>query len=321
MFFNSCLILMSAVRYGLLGGRCGFRMPERNSGGTLPMTPLDFADEYRTLQTFMYPPEAGVTPKSGNPTRPGLKVLRVALYRLGHSPWAGSLWQDVSSNFKKPVTLKINTVDGGAEEVTMGPQQAHRHFVQPFAGKGSPEQVQIAIQLVYRFHGATFTPEQFVQKFVGLDCNGFVGNYIQRVVQGVDWNKQDNDKDPGPTTYISGLLEAQGKDNQITDLKDMCADDIYILGMCEPNGKVIDPQKGVPNSYGHVMITNPGAPFKLLSNGAEFKVVESCGGKGLVDRLYTIDQVTKINEKVTVFHVLRGSPSDKMNVRIARLAT
>jgi len=109
-------------------------------------------------------------------------------------------------------------------------------------GKGSPEQAQIAIQLTYRFHKTHSTPDQFVtQDFIGLDCNGCVGNYIQRAVRGLGWQQANNDADPGPTTLIGDLLEAQGKGNHITDIKNLNSGDTYILGHCAEDGAVLDP--------------------------------------------------------------------------------
>jgi hypothetical protein len=278
------------------------------------MTPRKFAQLYLELPTYLYPLESGETSR-GNPAKEGWKTLRVGLYRLGHSPWYAKLWQDIKPNFRKPVTITVKPIGKPKQEVRLSVAQANSHFYYPFVGKGSPEQAQIAVQLTYRFHKAVFTPEEFVQKFIGLDCNGFVGNYIQRVVQGMEWQTQNNDKDVGPTTFMSQLIRDQGKDNQITDLEDLCPDDTYILVMCEPNGLPIDPTAG---RYGHVMITNPGK-LQRTANGTSFDVIESCGGKGLSDSVYTIYKVVKA-ELGTVFYCHRGDAGGDIKVRIARLA-
>jgi hypothetical protein len=102
--------------------------------------------------------------------------------------------------------------------------------------------VQIAIQLVYRFRRVSTPLEQFVQlDFVGLDCNGFVGNYYQKVIRGENWKTADVNKDPGPTTWMSGLHKL-GKD--MRDLKDLTPDGTYILSWCYDNGVIIDPEGG-----------------------------------------------------------------------------
>lgn len=50
---------------------------------------------------------------------------------------------------------------------------------------GSPEQLQVAIQLLCRSRKVTTPPANFAQRdFVGFDCNGFVGGYFQKIVRG-----------------------------------------------------------------------------------------------------------------------------------------
>src|SRR5215813_1660439 len=230
------------------------------------MTPLEFAKKYLELEAFMYPLETGEgadSPGPGNVPE-GWRPLRVARYRLGASPWPNQFWQDISPHVSAPITMTIKTISDEVQEVSLTREQLRFHFHFPFVGKGSPEQAQLAIQLVYRYHKAVFTPEQFVEKdFIGLDCNGFVGNYIQRVVQNLPWLEANNDKDPGPTTLIGDLLAAQGKDNQITDLNDLQAEETYLFGFCAPNGAIYDPSKNNPGSFGHVMITEPGTLEQL----------------------------------------------------------
>jgi hypothetical protein len=162
------------------------------------MTPLEFANQYLEMDVFIYPLEADS--EQANPDAAGdWQHLKVGRYRLGASSWDKTLWQDISPHLSQPVSVKVKNIRGDTEDVTLTREQLWRHFHYPFVGKGSPEQAQIAIQLIYRYHKAVFTPDEFVAKdFIGLDCNGFVGNYIQRVVQNQDWSDADNDKDPGP---------------------------------------------------------------------------------------------------------------------------
>ncbi len=287
------------------------------------MTPLEFAKKYLDLEARMYPLEVGEganSPGPGNVSE-GWRPLRVARYRLGASTWRSQFWQEIASHLTGPTTVTIKTIADEEQELTLTPEQLRFHFQYPFVGKGSPEQAQLAIQLVYRYHKAVFTPEQFVEKdFIGLDCNGFVGNYIQRVVQNIPWLEANNDKDPGPTTLIGDLLASQGKDNQLLGLDDLRAQETYIFGFCAPNGTIFDPSKDNPGSSGHVMITEPGT-LEQLDEGFKISVVEAtaAGNRELRYIDYTITGITKA-QFGTVFQVLRGSPSDKMNVRVARLA-
>jgi len=287
------------------------------------MTPLEFANKYLHLEVYMYPLETGKadSPGPGNVPAEGWRTLRVARYRLGKSDWPNKLWQDISPRVSDPVTVKIKTISDETKDVPLTPKELRRHFRYPFGGKGSPEQAQLAIQLTYRYHKAVFTPEQFVEKdFIGLDCNGFVGNYIQRVVQNNPWLKAQNDKDPGPTTLIGDLLARQGRANQITDVNHLAREEIYLFGWCAPDGFIFDPKDERGSSYGHIMMTEPGT-LEQVDNGWKIGVVEAtaAGNRELRYLDYTITGVTKV-QFGTVFQVLRGSRSDHMNVRVARLA-
>jgi hypothetical protein len=284
------------------------------------MTPREFANRYLELDVYMYPLETG-DPGPGNVSEEGSSQLRVARYRLGESQWDNQFWQDISPHLSEPITLTIKTISDETQDVTLTREQLWRHFHPPFVGKGSPEQAQLAIQLVYRYHKAVFTPEQFVEKdFIGLDCNGFVGNYIQGVVRDKPWLEARTDEDPGPTTLIGSLLKAQGRDNQITDVNDLQAEETYLFGLCDPDGFIWDPKDARGHTSGHIMITEPGT-LEQVDDGCKIGVVEAtaAGNRELRCLDYTITGATK-EQFGTVFHVLRGSPSDKMNVRVARLA-
>jgi|SRR5215475_6925706 len=284
------------------------------------MTPREFANRYLELDVYMYP-LATDDPGPGNVSDEGWSQLRVARYRLGESTWPNQFWQDISPHASDPITLTIKTISDETQDLTLTPNELRRHFRYPFEGKGSPEQAQLAIQLVYRYHKATFTPEQFVEKdFIGLDCNGFVGNYIQRVLQDIPWLEADPDKDPGPTMKIGPLLRAQGNDNQITDLSHLAREETYLFGLCDPDGFIWDPKDARSHTSGHIMITEPDT-LEQVDDGWKIGVVEAtaAGNRELRCLDYTITGATKA-QSGTVFHVLRGSPSDKMNVRVARLA-
>jgi hypothetical protein len=282
------------------------------------MTPYEFADQYLNLDTYFFQPDPGAVPDYT--LDEGWQTLRVARYRLGRNAWAETLWNDIATRLPKTIPIRVCTVQGLIEDIELTPAQAHRHFKYPFVGKGSPEQAQIAIQLVYRYHKARSTPGHFVtQDFIGLDCNGFVGNYIQRVVKGQDWRGANNDADPGPTTLIGDLLDAQGIANRMTDLKDLTSTETYILGHCAEDGSVLDPSKANPSAWGHVMITQPGA-FTQTADGLTIGVVEAtaAGKRELRYVDYTFRE-SKQKSKGAVFTVWRGSKSDPMNVRVSRL--
>lgn len=288
------------------------------------LTPLQFADKYRKMETFLYPQElpAGVAPLYVPPQ--GWTSTPVEHYRLGHSNWWQTFWtHDIAPQLGKSIKLKVKNISGHPEEVEFSPLQLKRHFYAPFVGKGSPEQAQIAIQLTYRFRRVGTPLADFLKAdFIGLDCNGFVGNYIQRVVNGwgQSWIGFDNDKDPGPTTEMSGMIQ-MCCDKPITSATEVSPKEIYVFVLCELDGTIIDP--GGKHAYGHVMITNPNS-FSLLAGGQwKIKVVEATAqGMKLRDTDYTIKSATAAKFG-TVFRALRG-PDDHgegMPIRIARLET
>lgn len=190
-------------------------------------------------------------------------------------------------------------------------------------GKGSPEECQITLQLAYRFGLAPTAQE--LQKYVadgkiGLDCNGFVGNYMQRVLG----KKVDS------TTRIDDLLQAG---RPVKSFDEMTNVNLYVLGMVDDNGNVIG--RVVNGKHGHIMITtfspytdtvgvvfngpnhtNPGKVSKSV------QVLESTGGRGLVESTYLLlDEEKKNGVNTGVFKVYRGSKDVEMPVRITRVYT
>jgi hypothetical protein len=266
----------------------------------------------------------GLLPGAPVPYSPpiGWQRLRADNYRLGRSTWDQAFWRDIKPHFKSPVQVKVKSIAGMIEDITFNsPQEAWPHFHYPFVGKGSPEQAQIAIQLIYHFRKVSTSLQQFVARdFIGLDCNGFVGGYFQRCVQGWNWQKQPVSKDPGPTTLISGLVDGQGRANQMPDLRSLSGADTYIFGWCYDNGQIRDPSKDHPTDYGHVMITEPGTLRPNADGTFAIDVVEATasGDRKLRYITYTLKSANR-QAFGSVFRVQRGPAGEEMAVRVARL--
>jgi hypothetical protein len=117
------------------------------------MTPLEFANQYLEMDTFIYPLEVdGADAQQATTDAGDWQHLRVARYRSGTSSWDKTLWQDISPRLPQLVSVKVKNIWGDTEDVTLTHEQLWRHFHCPFVGKGSPEQAQVTIQLVYRYH-------------------------------------------------------------------------------------------------------------------------------------------------------------------------
>jgi len=131
----------------------------------------------------------------------------------------------------------------------------------PYVGKGSPEAVQVALQLgAVELEGspAIVKPENFqsyCDTWFGLDCNGLVGNYLRHEYEGIAWPDVTADRD------------ANAPDNLITDIFNRfdgtvrnAADEIdfnefNVLAMVDSQGKII---AGGAGGFGHIMMSGPG---------------------------------------------------------------
>lgn len=283
------------------------------------LNPEEFADKYLKMPLYIFPPGDGIDNTAFAPS--GWQTVRVANYRLDTNTQEARLWNDVDANMGKEARICVRTIDGSLVDETLSKKDLKFHFHQPFVGKGSPEQVQIAIQLVYRFHKVKTSLAAFLKaNFIGLDCNGFVGNYYQRIIQGTPWKTQNNNLDPGPTTTIDGFMDLAKTKGQIQKLESMNAAEMYVFAEVDPtSGQIIDPSKDNPKNYGHVMLTVPGTFTMIGKTQASMKVVEATadGARELRSLIYTIAS-SKSSPQGTIFTVWRGSQSDQMSVRIAK---
>ena len=297
---------------------------------TVKLSPDAFADKYLEMQVYIYPPEPK-GPDNSALAPPGWQTVRCANYRLSSSATRDPLWSDITSHMPKTSEFKIKTIDGDEVTDTFSQNALWRHFKQSFVGKGSPEQAQIAIQLVYRYHKAKTTLDDFVAKnFIGLDCNGFIGNYFQRVIQGsTTWDNQKNDVDPGPNSWMQDLMSLPGSTGVLKDLTRMDANAGYVLVMADSgSGAVIEPTKAVaatdttaatPAGYGHIMLTQPGTLTQNKDGSATILVSEAtAAGRSELrkDVIYKIYNRRTIGRNV-IWTVDRGSSADTLDVQIA----
>ncbi|HEY3739272.1 MAG TPA: hypothetical protein VGL53_05485 [Bryobacteraceae bacterium] len=297
------------------------------------MTPSEFLKQYTDMSVFVVPAQGDVT------TEGSWTSVHVKKYHLGTSSYRAVLWQDVSTKVAKGAKVKVKTIDG--VEVTsdlLTYSQIWNLFRFPFAGKGSPEQVQATIQLLYRFRTNKATVEQFAggagpakdNNFIGLDCNGFVGNYLQRVAWNkYNWWNQNNEHDPGPDTTIRDLFLDNTNPVYTLDEFGRGSRSIYLFAFCADDGSKIYDHGDGPGGAGHIMITDPGVN-SYMKDAVRVTVSESTasniGGSkgGPVTSEYIIKKVIKEgNPKLrigSVFTVWRGGlESMAMSVKIGSL--
>jgi hypothetical protein len=77
-----------------------------------------------------------------------------------------------------------------------------------FVGKGSPEHCQIVLQLAAHWGLTPHGLQTFADQSLGLDCNGFVGNYLWHARRGKEWTDLGiGDKDLGPDASLKSYVQ------------------------------------------------------------------------------------------------------------------
>jgi hypothetical protein len=260
-------------------------------------------------------------------------------YRLG-TPHAaqGKLWSKLKDHFRKnqqrdkKYTLPL--VVNGKLHPFASTDELLRRVVSPYYGKGSPEDCQITLQIAVLL-GETSKGQlqKYSDDYLGLDCNGFVGNYMwHEWAPPAPWNQDAQRDDPGPSSLISSLLKFG---TEIKTIDEIRPEKIHIFGLVDSAFKVVP---GGSARIGHLMITEPsrfmksyafnsfgGLDLRLGKQGVyqspAYWTVESTGQLGLVESWYAIQQVKghRGRDVPGVFRVFRGSKGEFMNVRIAAL--
>lgn len=222
-------------------------------------------------------------------------------------PFAGKAAGEVFKVF-------VKHYDDSVETLTFNQSQNNklrRLATRALWGKGTPEEAQITLQLAVRFK---LIAEDGLQKYcddgrIGLDCNGFVGTYMRDVL---GLNVSEN-------SLINNLYQAGRPVKKIEEVNGL---NLFVMGLVDAGNQVIAQFSG--GSQGHVVITTPTGFSAIGQYGGKFypavRVVESTGGRGLIESDYLLLSVDKANNVETgVFNVFRGSKQQRMRVRISRL--
>jgi len=284
------------------------------------MSPVRYAERYLNLQVSF---------------DDGPKTVGITKYHIGDpDSEQGLLWQalkeHVQKNQKSPGWRLRLRVNGEPAEFSNAEELRYR-VVSPFYGKGSPEDCQIVLQLavLLRPNVGKSTLQAYCNSHLGLDCNGFVGNYIFRVLRGNGWRSNVSDSAIGPSSTITQIMNGPGG-VVVHDVDEMVPNRLYVLAEVDSSNRIIP---GGPSSTpGHIVITEPGryinsfmsmnldpAVSGAVGNPA-FWGAESTGGIGLVQSWYVIRQLTNGGRPVDgVFRVLRGSKNQLLNFRIIAL--
>jgi hypothetical protein len=131
----------------------------------------------------------------------------------------------------------------------------------PFVGKGSPESIQVALQLAsvdMKGSPALVAPGDFqgyCDRWFGLDCNGFVGNFLRHEYAALPWHDVTTTKGKiEPNGLISDIWEKFGGVVR-SRAADIDYQELNLLVLVDANGKIIP---GGSSGYGHIVISGPG---------------------------------------------------------------
>jgi hypothetical protein len=160
-----------------------------------------------------------------------------------------------------------------------------------YQGKGSPELCQIVLQLAAHWKLSASNQaslQKYADEALGLDCNGFAGNFIWHDVDQNDWTDHGLDAAEGPNSKIKVY---QGGNFPIGSWDDVTAGP-YLFLRTNENGVILD---GVNNDIGHMTLTEP-VKFRPKSGQTPrgVDVVESSASMGgLNESMYSLDSMSK----------------------------
>lgn len=186
-----------------------------------------------------------------------------------------------------------------------------------FAGKGSPETCQIVLQLAQHWGLAKKGElQKYANTCMGLDCNGFVGNYLWHVKRGVPWYQIGvANQEAGPDSQIDGYFNTSKLLSKWSDIQLGVG---YIMGQVDGNGQIIKGGGSVADA-GHLVITEPSRfqiSFDRESKGIfDVYVVESTGSHdpGLTESWYNY---SKVDGKIFTIRRMEMNRAKSLNMVI-----
>ena len=218
------------------------------------LTPLQYEARYKTLPVdFIATDTAPLT-------------LTVNKYRLGKMTTEGQRLVTAAHDYlaqqqKKSSDFTLAFIVNG-QPATFGMWEVLApHLRSPFSGKGSPEDCQIAAQMAVLLNRTTRANLQsYCDANIGLDCNGFVGNYLWHVRGKNDWMDIAGSHDLGPDMSIDGFFD---KGRPIGGLDKIQPGELNVFGLVSSDTSRIIPvavwnPDGTLKESGHIVISEPG---------------------------------------------------------------
>lgn len=233
-----------------------------------------------------------------------MDMFRKGRFDVALNIHAGSGWvtigdrdlDDREQAFNKRTGLDTTwRMEGSGGDIVKTSSQIHQAITDwpallryAFLGKGAPEHVQVVLQLADHWNLAPHGLQAYADNYLGLDCNGFVGNYLWHARRGNSWTWLGIGKGSlGPDTWIGTFFQGAPL---LSAWSQMEPSKSYLMGMVDKNGTIIG--GGPKQPPGHIVITEPGqrAP---RGNAFAVRVVEATGGHmpGLWESWYSLRKV------------------------------
>ena len=187
-----------------------------------------------------------------------------------------------------------------------------------FAGKGSPEACQAVLQLAH-YWGLAPDVQAYADSALGLDCNGFVGNYLWHLKN--PWTDLGaRDHDLGPDSPIQTGYFDHYQHRLLDRWESLDTSKMYIMMKVGTDGVVIN-GGGDAAHAGHIVITEPNQqrPGKDAKTFA-VKSVEATGGhtpQGLWESWYTCPSYDSKTKIFSIFREDMDAGHKNMEVKIA----
>lgn len=292
-------------------------------------SPVEYANLYRNMTVNF----------DDGATTVGIKSYHEGVWDQDADKLIDSVVDDFNTHKKKnpaySLTLKINGSPVIFREVSV----LRRCIQYACEGKGSPEDCQVAAQMaVLRKKTTKANLQQYCDDHMGLDCTGFVGNYLW-YVQGVAGTKTwpGENKIASNETIDTILYRTQ----PVSGLEDLNPGDLHVLGLLGPHDKIVG--KDSTAAHAHIVISQPGkfTPMMLITDitlktklPVESWVrpgiwcVEATGGMGLTESWYAVIEEKDAKGKIKsvhgkpafkVFKIYRGSKKEWLYFTIGAL--
>jgi hypothetical protein len=184
----------------------------------------------------------------------------------------------------------------------------------PFVGKGAPEHCQLVLQLIQYLVPGT-DPQTYADDNLGLDCNGWTGNYIRHGFGNAPWQDHGiNGSGVNPETLVKDFIDTN-QQRRVKNWTDMVVGTPYVLVRTNELGQVITTNSGI--DIGHVLITDLVAGATTATTA--IRIVEATGthqppadtttrdfGGGLVTSDYKLVQELNKGKNNAFFKIDRG---------------